>query len=142
MRPTAVTTSANTTGHCSTSQVHLKTGPSPSVFASRLASVGPAMTRNMEAMMNTAMPTVSATAVSRVFHHGLDSVTSYAAFKVVIIELMAPELDHTAIRKANVSTPPLFCLPSEPITSPMISTTACGANLVKMSTTLPVIVCR
>jgi hypothetical protein len=34
------------------------------------------MTRNIEARMNTAMPTVSAMAVSLVFHHGRDSVTS------------------------------------------------------------------
>ena len=63
------------------------------------------------------MPIVSAIAVSRVFHQGRDSVTSYAALSVVMIDTIAPELLQIVTRKAKVRMPPLFCLDSSCIAS-------------------------
>ena len=75
------------------------------------------------------MPTVSAIAVRRVFHHGRDSVTSYAAFSVVMIETIAPELDQMVTRKANVRMPPLFACDSLSASDRvMIFSTSVGAN--------------
>src|SRR6476469_1694372 len=93
---------ANTTGHWSTSQVHVNADPRPMLMAIRSATVGPAMIRNMDATMKTERPIVRRIAVSRVRHQGRDSVTSYAALRVVIIETMAPELDQIVSRNANV----------------------------------------
>ena len=40
------------------------------------ANVGPAMIRNIEPRMKTAIASVRPIAIMRVFHHGRDSVTS------------------------------------------------------------------
>src|SRR5439155_26271208 len=120
----AVATRTKTIGHCSTIQVHLKAGPSCRRAARFSATVGPAMTRNIDARMKTAMPIVRAIAVMRVRHHGRDSVTSYAVLSVVIIDTIAPELLQMVTRKAKVRMPPLFCLDSWRIESVMILTTS------------------
>ena len=67
--------------------------------ASVSASVGPATIRNIAARMNTAIPTVSPIAVSRLFHQGRDSVTSYAALSVVMMDTIAPELLQMVTKK-------------------------------------------
>src|SRR6187401_1211786 len=95
-------TSANTIGHCSTHQPHLNASPRCMLVASLSARVGPAITRNIDTRTKSATPTVSVIAVMRVFHHGLDSVTSYAVLSVVMIDTIAPELDQIVIRNPNV----------------------------------------
>jgi hypothetical protein len=71
-----VATSVKTIGHWRIFQPHSKAAPSPMPEASRSAIVGPAMTRVIDTRMKMAMPTVSPSAVSRVFHHGRLSVMS------------------------------------------------------------------
>src|SRR5258708_18377164 len=138
----AVAASANTTGHWSAHHAHLNAGRSCSRAAMCSATVGPAMTRNIDARMNTAMPTVRATAVRRVFHQGRDSVTSYAALRVVMIDTIAPELLQTATKNANVRMPPLFCLESDTIESVRIFTTSLGAICEIIVTRLSIGPCR
>src|SRR5436309_3193003 len=98
----ALATRANTIGHWSTIHVHWKAGPSCRRAARLPATVGPAMTRNIDPTMKTAMPIVRAIAVMRVRHHGRDSVTSYAVLRVVMIDTIAPELLQIVRRNAKV----------------------------------------
>jgi hypothetical protein len=109
--------------------------------ASRSATAGPAITRNIDATMKTASAIVRAVAIVRVFHHGRDSVTSYAAFSVVMIETIAPELDQMVTKNPNVRIPPLFCFDSDAIAVVMISITDCGATRDSIRTTSPISVC-
>src|SRR4051794_37699807 len=131
----AVATSMNTTGHCSSHHAHVNAGPRRSRVATCSATVGPAMTRNIDTTMKSASATVSTTAITRVFHHGRDSVTSYAALSVVMIDTIAPELDQIVTRKPNVRIPPLFCFDSDVIAPVTISIAACGAIRDSIATT-------
>ena len=109
--------------------------------ASVSASVGPATIRNIAARMNTAIPTVSPIAVTRLFHQGRDSVTSYAALSVVMMDTIAPELLQMVTKNAKVRMPPLFCLESPTIASVRILTTSAGAIRPIITTTLSIKPC-
>jgi hypothetical protein len=93
------------------------------------------MTRNIDTTMKIASAIVRPIATRRVFHQGRDSVTSYAALNVVMIDTIAPELDQIVRKNPNVRMPPLFSVDNDVIAVVMISMTACGAKRDSIVTT-------
>ena len=99
--------------------------------------VGPTSTSAIETRMKNAIPTVNPIATRRTFQSGRPSVMSYAAFSVLMIETIAPELLQIVSRKANVSTPPWPLFEISAIWSVMIFSASGGANRPSWSVTCP-----
>src|SRR5687767_2057856 len=97
-----VVASAKTSGHRSMRHTVSKTSDNPSQPVSHRPAFGPATIKANDSSTNSTSAMVKAMATRRTFHHGRVSGMSYALLSADTIEVIAPELLHSAPRMPMV----------------------------------------